>query len=64
VELTGGGGKNALTQRGAASGVVRGTDVREAVFEVAVRERWRSGMAQETMTLDEVFRQLTAGVPS
>jgi ABC-2 type transport system ATP-binding protein len=40
-------------------------DVREAVFELAVRERWPIlGMTQDTMSLEDVFRQLTLGTPA
>lgn len=42
-----------------------GADVREAVFELAVQRRWPIlGMTQETISLEEVFRQLTMGMPS
>ena len=41
------------------------TDVREAVFELAVKHHWPIlGMTQETMSLEEVFRQLTTGAAS
>src|SRR5262249_11267486 len=42
-----------------------GSDVREAVFELAVKQHWPIlGMAQETLSLEDVFRQLTTGTPS
>jgi len=37
-------------------------DVREQVFEVAVSNRWPIlGMTQETLSLEDIFRQLTTG---
>ena len=41
------------------------TDVREAVFELAVKNHWPIlAMTQETLSLEDVFRQLTTGVSS
>jgi ABC-2 type transport system ATP-binding protein len=37
-------------------------DLREALFDLAVQNRWPIlGMTQETLSLEEVFRQLTTG---
>ena len=39
-----------------------GSDLREAVFELAVQNHWPIlGMNQETLSLEDVFRQLTTG---
>jgi ABC-2 type transport system ATP-binding protein len=41
------------------------TDIREAVFDVAVKHRWPIlQMTQERVSLEEVFRQLTMGAGS
>lgn len=42
-----------------------GADVREAIFNLAVKEHWPIlGMNQESASLEEVFRQLTTGTLS
>jgi len=42
-----------------------GADVREAIFDLAVQRHWPIlGMTQETLSLEEVFRQLTTGAAS
>jgi ABC-2 type transport system ATP-binding protein len=58
----------AMTQKIAGSSVILvlesspDVDVREAVFELAVQKRWPIlGMTQETLSLEDVFRQLTMG---
>lgn len=43
----------------------QGVDIREAVFDLAVKNRWPIfQMSQETISLEDVFRQLTTGGPT